>query len=88
MSKQQTLPRIFENKQSSLQQNDQFDETCCRRELARMFIVAELPFRFVENEAFVSYNNVIQPKFNLPCRTTLKCDCVGLYEDERGIFKI
>ena len=85
--KQQTLPKIFENKQKSLQQNDQFDESCYRRELARMFVVAELPFKFVENEAFVSYNNVIQPRFNLPCRTTLKRDCLGLYEEERGKLK-
>ena len=86
MGKQKTLPSMLENKQLSMQQN-QFDEKICRRELAMMFIVAELPFKFVENEAFISYSNVLQPKFKVPSRPTLRRDCIELYGEERGKLK-
>ncbi|XP_057426499.1 uncharacterized protein LOC130719923 [Lotus japonicus] len=40
-----------------------FDQDICRTELVRMFIAAELPFRFVENEAFRQFLSVLQPRF-------------------------
>ena len=67
-----------------MQINNQFNESQCRKELARMFIVAKLPFRFVKNKAFVSYSNVLQPKFIVPSHRTLRRDCLELYSAKMG----
>ena len=50
-----------------------FDQETCRLELVKMFVGAELPFRFVENEFFRNFVKVLQPLFDIPSRTTLRC---------------
>ncbi|XP_077228634.1 zinc finger BED domain-containing protein RICESLEEPER 2-like [Tasmannia lanceolata] len=60
-----------------------FDQELCRRELARMLVVEELPFKFVEREGFRNFCRVLQPRFNFNSRTTLKKDCLELYKKEK-----
>ena len=43
--------------------NWRFDQVLARKALARMVIVDEMPFKFVEREGFRHFINVICPKF-------------------------
>ena len=65
-----------------------YNESMCRESLARMIIVDELPFKFVEHEGFKNYSNVLQPRFIVPTRTIIARDCIRLYSIERERLKI
>ena len=52
----------------------QFSIKKIRLALARMIIVDELPFRFVEHEGFIYYMNVVEPRFPIPSRVTVAKD--------------
>ena len=52
-----------------------FDPDLCRQLLARMIIVGELPFRFVEGEGFRYFMSVLQPKLHIPGRISVARDC-------------
>ncbi|KAK9279908.1 hypothetical protein L1049_013592 [Liquidambar formosana] len=67
--------------------NWKFDQELCRKELARMIIVDELPFSFVEKEGFKRFISVLQPRFNLVSRTTMTKDCIEIYLNERNMLK-
>ncbi|CAL5193259.1 unnamed protein product [Lathyrus oleraceus] len=55
-----------------------FDVELCRQALARMIIVDELPFSFVENEGFRYFKSVTQPRLPLPGRISIARDCLSL----------
>ena len=54
-----------------------------RLALARMIIVHELLFKFVEHEGFNYYMNVVKPRFPIPSRVTVPKDCIKLYLNEK-----
>src|SRR6266487_6857383 len=60
-----------------------FDGDLCRQALARMIIVDELPFSFVENEGFRYFMSVTQPRLVLPGRMAIARDCLNLYTSEK-----
>ena len=60
-----------------------FDVELCRHALARMIIVDELPFSFVENEGFRHFMSVAQPRLPLPGRMEISRDCLSLYTSEK-----
>lgn len=52
-----------------------FDD--CKRALAEMVIIDELPFRFVKRIGFRKFCNVMQPKFSwVPSRQTISREVV------------
>ncbi|CAN6196343.1 unnamed protein product [Urochloa humidicola] len=59
----------------------------CRKALADMIIIDEMPFRSVEGEGFKRYSMVLQPKFELPSRITVARDCMQVYYDEKPRLK-
>ena len=61
----------------------EFNQELCRKALARMLIVDEIPFSYVEREGFRYFCKVLNPKFLLPSRPTVTRDCYLLYIDER-----
>lgn len=61
-----------------------FDQNASKKELAIMFILDGLPFKFVEHEGFQRFVNRIQPKFIIPSRDMLRQYCFELYVDERS----
>jgi hypothetical protein len=65
----------------------QFSIKKIRLALARMIIVDEQPFRFVEHEGFIYYMNVVEPRFPIPSHVTVTKDCMKLYLDERKKLK-
>ncbi|KAF2304059.1 hypothetical protein GH714_026722 [Hevea brasiliensis] len=64
-----------------------FNQERSRRNLAKMIIVDELPFMFVEGEGFKEFMEVTQPKFRIPSRWTVSRDCYDLYMEERKKLK-
>ena len=60
-----------------------FDQLRCRRALAEMLILDELPFRFVENRGFRRFCFELCPLFDLPSRRTIVRELYKLYIDEK-----
>jgi hypothetical protein len=48
----------------------------CRKALAEMVIIDEMPFRSVVGEGFKRYSKVLQPRFEIPSRITVERDCM------------
>ncbi|KAL4279280.1 hypothetical protein GQ457_03G012660 [Hibiscus cannabinus] len=65
----------------------QFDQDNCRKALARMLIVDELPFVFVEHEGFRYFCKQLCPKFVSPSRKTVTIDCYSIFIEERSKLK-
>jgi hypothetical protein len=51
--------------------------------LAKMVIIDELPFKYVENEGFKMFMSEAQPRFKVPSRVFVARDCLSLYFDEK-----
>ncbi|KAL5743189.1 hypothetical protein ACOSP7_029921 [Xanthoceras sorbifolium] len=64
-----------------------FNKEECRRALAEMIIIDELPFRFVENRGFRRFCSLLCPTFEVPSRRTIVRDLYKLYIDEKAILK-
>ncbi|KAL4339869.1 hypothetical protein GQ457_08G027390 [Hibiscus cannabinus] len=65
----------------------QFDQDNCRKALARMLIVDELLFVFVEHEGFRYFCKQLCPKFVPPSRKTVTRDCYSIFIEERSKLK-
>lgn len=50
----------------------QFDQVATRKGLARMIVVDELPFIFVEKEGFHSFCKLMNPAFDIPSCSTIR----------------
>jgi Domain of unknown function (DUF4413) len=55
----------------------------CRKALAKMVVVDEMPFRLVEGEGFKNFIKTVQPMFNVPSRVTVSRVCLKLFEEEK-----
>lgn len=64
-----------------------FDVDACRKALARMIIVHELPFKFVEGEGFRYFMSIVQPKLSILSRITIARECWSLYMNEKHKVK-
>ncbi|PWA59364.1 DEAD-box ATP-dependent RNA helicase 50 [Artemisia annua] len=60
------------------------DESRIKKALINMFVVGEIPFKFVEHEAFVEYTNACNGRFMFPSRHKLPRDVSKYYLDERN----
>ena len=65
-----------------------FDQGDCREALAKMIMIDELSFRFVEREGFRLFMSVCQPRFQHVSRTTIARDVVKLYARLKTDLKI
>jgi hypothetical protein len=59
----------------------------CRRSLVEMIIIDEMAFRVVEGEGFIKYSNTLQPKFEVPSRTTVARDPMQIFLEEKEKMK-
>ncbi|PWA44422.1 zinc finger BED domain-containing protein RICESLEEPER 2 [Artemisia annua] len=60
------------------------DESRIKKALINMFVVTELPFKFVEHEVFVEYSKACNGRVVLPSRHKLSRDVSNYYLDERN----
>lgn len=65
-----------------------FSKENCRKSLAKMVVLDELSFRFVEGKGFRQFVQTLQPKFTPPGRKTVASDIIQLYEDEQKKLKV
>ncbi|CAN0879859.1 Putative AC transposase [Linum grandiflorum] len=61
--------------------NWKYDPVKLRQKIAIMIILDELPFRFVEKEGFRGVMKEASPLFKMPCRKTIRADCLRLFLD-------
>ncbi|CAN0887153.1 Putative AC transposase [Linum grandiflorum] len=61
--------------------NWKYDPVKLRQKIAIMIILDELPFRFVEKEGFRGVMKETSPLFKMPCRKTIRADCLRLFLD-------
>ncbi|CAL5207228.1 unnamed protein product [Lathyrus oleraceus] len=64
-----------------------FNQERTRLELAKMIIIDELPFKYVENEGFNMFMKEAKPRFKIPSRVIVARDCLRLYFDEKEKLK-
>ncbi|WCJ18450.1 hypothetical protein M5689_000800 [Euphorbia peplus] len=81
------VPKFDDDVNGNVLANWKFDQSECRKWLARMIIVDELPFIFVEHEGFRAFCRVMQPRFIVPSRRTIGRDCYLIYTDEMSRLK-
>ncbi|GJX29133.1 zinc finger BED domain-containing protein RICESLEEPER 2-like protein [Tanacetum coccineum] len=74
---------MFEHGDENKMMAWKFDQKESKKALARMVIVDELPFSFVERDGFRHYSRINQPLFDVPCRATTTTDCYKLYDEEK-----
>ena len=63
-----------------------YSAEACRDIVAKMIIIDEFPFRFVENEGCKLLCSVFEPRFSLPSRTTVARDCLNLFLKEKKML--
>jgi hypothetical protein len=54
-----------------------------REALAKMVIVDELPFKFVEGEGFHHFMKTVESRFEIPSRYTMMKDCMKIFISEK-----
>ena len=64
-----------------------YSEERIRLALARIIIIDELPFKFVERQGFQEFMKIVKPRFPIPNRTTFARDCMKVYSSEVGILR-
>ncbi|XWS54112.1 hypothetical protein CRYUN_Cryun10bG0060400 [Craigia yunnanensis] len=62
---------------------DKFDQEACRIALAKMIVIDELLFKFIEHEGFREFMSVAQPKLKMVSHTTVSKDCYRVFVHER-----
>ena len=55
--------------------------------LARMIIVDELPFKFVDRQDFQEFMEIVEPRFPIPNCTTIARACMKIYLSEVDILR-
>ena len=54
-----------------------------RMTLAKIIIVDEWPFRFVEHDRFIEFMAKVEPRFEVPSHVTVARDCLKFYMREK-----
>ena len=62
----------------------QFSVERHRMTLAKIIIVDELSFRFVEHDKFIEFMAKVEPRFEVPSHVTIARDCLKLYMREKN----
>ncbi|KAK8558990.1 hypothetical protein V6N13_098592 [Hibiscus sabdariffa] len=64
-----------------------FDQEEIRQALAKMVVIDELPFSFVEREGFRAFCKVAIPDFVPPSRATITRDCYAIFIERRKMLQ-
>ena len=64
-----------------------YSEERIRMALARMIIVDELPFKFVDRQDFQEFMEIVEPRFPIPNCTTIARACMKIYLSEVDILR-
>ncbi|KAG2716730.1 hypothetical protein I3760_03G141700 [Carya illinoinensis] len=72
---------------STLKGYTKYNSDECRRKLARMIIMDELPFQFVESKGFQEFVQELEPRFVLPSRHTVAKDIKKMYLRDKDVLR-
>ncbi|XP_042944041.1 zinc finger BED domain-containing protein RICESLEEPER 2-like isoform X2 [Carya illinoinensis] len=79
------------NRPKDQQATHKFDPEDVRMAIAEMIICDEVPFKVVEGQGFRKVCQSLEPRFQVPSRTTVARDCIKLFKKEkeklRKVFK-
>ena len=64
-----------------------YNEERIRLALARMIIIDELPFKFVERQDFQEFMKIVEHRFPIPHRTTIARAFMEIYYSEVDIMR-
>ncbi|KAF7150585.1 hypothetical protein RHSIM_Rhsim02G0186500 [Rhododendron simsii] len=64
-----------------------FSADACKKALAKMIIIDELPFSFVEGEGFKQFIEVVQPMWKPSGRLVMAKNCMLIYGEEKMALK-
>ena len=65
-----------------------FNFKACKKTMAKMIILDELSFRFMEGLGFRRFMSIAQPRFHpIHCHTTMAKACFGVFLDEKQKLK-
>ena len=64
-----------------------YSEERIRLALARMIIIDELPFKFVEHQGFQEFMEIVEPRFPIPHCTTIARACMKIYSSEVDVLR-
>ncbi|XP_054784012.1 zinc finger BED domain-containing protein RICESLEEPER 1-like [Prosopis cineraria] len=87
MTKQSMLNYVIPSGQEGSLVPHMFNQKRCRRTLVKFIICDEIPFRLVEKEGFKKFVKELEPRFQIPLRTTVARDAWQLYLGEIRILK-
>ena len=64
-----------------------YSEERIRLALARMIVIDELPFKFVEHQGFQEFMEIVEPRFPISYRTTIARACMKFYSSEVDVLR-
>ena len=64
-----------------------YNEEKIRLTLARIIIIDELPFKFMERKGFQEFMETVEFRFPIPHRTTIARACMEIYSNEVDILR-
>jgi hypothetical protein len=82
----QKLKASVSSPHASILKNWEFDQTKSRQLLARMIVLAEMPFSIVEYSGFIDFVKSLNPLFDMVSRTTIRDDCMKAFNDKRTAY--
>ena len=59
-----------------------FNQDRCRRAIAEYIILDEMPFQTVEGEGFRHMMSQVEPRLQIPSRSTVTRDCLKVYHEQ------
>ena len=64
-----------------------YSEERIRLALARMIVIDEMPFKFVEHQGFQEFMEIVEPRFPISYRTTIAKACMKIYSSEVDVLR-
>ena len=64
-----------------------YSEERIRLALARMIVIDEMPFKFVEHQGFQEFMEIVEPWLPIPHRITIARACMKIYSSEVDILR-
>ena len=64
-----------------------YSEERIRLALARMIVIDELPFKFVEHQDFQEFMEIVELRFPIPHHTTIARACMKIYSSEVDVLR-
>ena len=86
-ARQSRLAFVSNSENENVLSNWVFNQENVRKAMARMIVIDELPFRFVEGRGWKQWGKEACPMFKIPSRWTVNRDIFSMHVEERNSLK-